>query len=624
MTVRSAIGPGGSAGKRYQVALSSLPKHLQERFRASQETSVPALPTFPVARIVPAANQSAEIKRRWSILEDALGHPARSAGRAAEIDRASARHGVPVRTIQRWIKRLEDAGDDINALGRARPADAGKPRVVVTRAFDQAFIRAGHSMELLEEIGRIATQLTKAVWASPAQRAGKRTVAIEVATALARECRQRDIELPRGVYELSQYRLSQLAHFLVVDRYENDRKYFDDTKPRIRRDNTLFRPMQQIVMDVKPLDNIVTRPDGSTTWPKMIAFQDTGTHRLFVHFVLLNKGEGVRQEHVTEAFLAMVDDPNWGFPDQIYRDNGTEFAVFDMIRGALAMINAPGARTIINARPYSGASKPIESKFATLDRMIFSQMGGWAGGNRMNKKTQTVGKPPKPYQGSFEDFEAEVRMRLRDFESRTIESGPFKGRSPDQIYADHVSTGWRPIQVDVRALDAVFSKIEERRVDRGTVSIAGTRYRHPELPDRQPVSVALPWRRGALPLADIPGLGWARLDPEIYHLPHTISGALDSGRMQRSDSRRVRELRREAGTAPLADNLRDRIVTLPTRAAPAPLMDVLASKDAERIAIARAIDEPVAQPNEDEALARRRRQMEREIARWERSSSGAA
>ncbi len=405
IVVRQSCGAGGRSGVRYEVALKSLQETLQREFRDRHANAIVTNACNgddrrcigSTKRIVGAANQSAEIARRWGIIEDAVSLPYGSAGRAAEADRASAKHRVPLRTIQRWIKRFEDAGGDMSLLGRSRPADAGKPRVVVTRVFDKAFLAAGHDRAQLGEIGEVATTLIASIWATPVQRAGKTAIIVEVATSLARACADRGIILPRKAYNLSTYRIYQLAHFRQLDQQKNDRKSWNDTTSFIRRDNSQLGPMDEIVMDVKPLDNIVVRPDCTTTWPKMIAFQDTGTHRVFAYFVLLPKGEGVRQEHVTEAFLAMVSDPAWGFPRSIYRDNGTEFAVFDRIRSAMEMLNEPGARTIVNAKAYAGSSKPIESKFATLDRFVFSQMGGWAGGNRMNKKTQTLGKPPKPY-----------------------------------------------------------------------------------------------------------------------------------------------------------------------------------------------------------------------------------
>jgi hypothetical protein len=558
---------------------------------------------------VPAPNQSARIEHRWRVIQEALDAPKRSSLRKAEIDRASRKWNVPVRTIQRWIADLEGSGGDMNALARKKPADAGARRVWVSRRFDAAFAQAGHAVALLPELAEIVDQLIRAAWASPVQRAGWKQVRREVITAFQRECRNRALDVPAAAFALSQRRVIEAQRFRIVDIRANDRKRYDDMKPRIRRRNDLFAPMEQIVMDVKPLDCIVRRPDGSTTWPKMIGFMDTGTHRIFRHFVLLAPGEGVRQEHVAEAFIAMVMDPEWGFPQQLYRDNGTEFYILDMVRDALALINAPGARTIINAKPYSGASKPIESKFAVLDRFVFSQMGGWAGRDRLNKKTQTVGKPPVPYSGSFEAFVVEANERIDVFEHEEIASGPFKGQSPASAFAGHVANGWRPVMVDPLALDASFCKRDTRRVDRGAVRIDATRFLHPELPNGQTVTVAMPWRRDAYPLVNIPGLGWAALEPEMTYLPGEVAGAIESGRMQQRNDRATRELRRLAGKIDLDSNRRDRVTALPTRAAPAPMMEALASQQAQEMAAARAESERVRFLQPSDAERRRARRL---------------
>jgi hypothetical protein len=305
---------------------------------------------------------------------------------------------------------------------------------------------------------------------------------------------------------------------------------------------------------------------------------------------------------VIEAFLAMVAHPEWGFPQQLYLDNGSEFTAFEKIRGALELVQTPGERTIIHARPYSGASKPIESKFATLDRLVFCQMQGWAGGNRMNKKTQTVGKPPKPFPGSIDDFRREALVRLLDFESVPIRSGSLAGRSPAEIYADYVSAGWRPIACNRLALDSAFCDRITRRVERGALSIDGDRYRHPELPNGRTVSIALPWRRGAWPLVDLPELGWAYLEPEMAHLPGDISGAIESGRLQRREARAIGAIGRRAAGYDPAVNIGERVTTLPTRAAPAPLIDILMSSEAEALATARieADQRQLAAPSEAE------------------------
>ena len=516
------------------------------------------------------------------------------------------------------MHELEQSGGDVNALAHKRPDNAGDRRVWVSRPFDKAYLAAGYPAEQLPQLGEEIDHLLRRSWTSRAQRAGWHMVRFYALTIFRKELIAKGIELPAEVITVSQRKVMQDQYYRMVDIRANDRKRYDDMKPRIRRDNTKFAPMEQIVMDVKPLDCIVRRPDGTTSWPKMIGFMDTGTHRIFRHFVLLPAGEGIRQEHVADAFLRMVADPEWGFPQQLYRDNGSEFFILDKVRDALALINAPGARTIINAKPYSGASKPIESKFATLDRFVFSQIEGWAGGKRMNKKTQTLGKPPKPYSGSYDEFVQEANDWIEIFEHQPIRSGPFKGQSPQGCFAKHVENGWRPMMVDTLALDAAFCTRVTRRTDRGTIGIDGVRYNHPELPNSREITIALPWRRDALPLALLPDFGWVMLSPEMDFLPGDISGAIESSRMQQRSDRATRRQSRLAAPVATIDVRATNVTTLPTRAAPAPLMDLLAAQQALERAEAREAGERARLDAPDAAQRRADRRMAatRELERY--------
>ncbi|WP_417622176.1 hypothetical protein [Parasphingorhabdus sp.] len=609
VTVRVATGKGGAAGKQYEVLLSSLPWAYQKLLIApSQSTEL-----VEYTRPVPASDQSEIIQRRLEMIDEALDYPPRSPERKYELERAAKKYRTTVRTLQRYIQRLEESGGDANALANQRPSNSGAKRVHVSRTFDQAFVKAGYPADQLPELAELVAGLTAAAWQSPAQRHGWWRVRLEAITAFQRHCREQNIDLPKSAFKLSRRRVMETEHHRIVDIRANNRKKFDDMKPRGRRDNRAFKPMEQVVMDVKPLDCVVLRPDGSETWPKLIGFMDTGTHRIFCHFVMLAKGEGVRQEHVIDGFLRMVSDPNWGFPQQVYRDNGTEYYMFDKIRSALAMVAEEGAKTVINAKAYSGASKPIENKFSMLDRAVFSQMEGYAGGDRMNKKIQTLGKPPKPYSGSFDEFVQEALVRIADFENWELKSGPFKGVSPTQCYHDHLEKGWRPVSIETLALDAAFGDRITRRVDRGSVSIKGERFRHPELPNGQTIEIAIPYRRGAYPLAMLPELGWAELEPEMMHLPGDISLAIESSRSQSSNEKRATRLKRQVPSVDFAQNIADRVIDMPTRAAPAPLIELSQSDDAKALADARFEGERKreSQPTEQERrIARQNRQTE--------------
>lgn len=281
--------------------------------------------------------------------------------------------GVSIRSMQRWVARFEAAEGDINSLRRWSRNEPASRRVWVSRTFDREYLKVCDPA-LLPSLRAKIDQLIRAAWVSPAQRAGWNQVRREATTAFARHLHGMHINLPDAAITLSQRRIREARHFRIVDVREHDRKTYDDQLPRIRRSNEVLVPMQQIVMYVKVVDCAIRRDDSTIAWPRMIAFMDTATQRVFRRFFLLKPSEGIRQEHVAAVLLEMISDPWWGFPQQLYRDNGSEFFILDMIRMALEELQEQKARTIINARPYSAASKPIESKFASLDRFVFSQM----------------------------------------------------------------------------------------------------------------------------------------------------------------------------------------------------------------------------------------------------------
>ena len=429
-----------------------------------------------------------------------------------------------------------------------RPCNAGEPRVVVSRAFDRAAGRLGATKATLRTIGGDLDRKLKGLWASRAEAGGWRQVRSLAEFVLREACDTRGLTLPPEALRLSRRRIEAFAHFRVVNQRNNDRKAFDDAKPRIRRDWTSLSPMDRVVADVKHLDVIVRRPDGTLAWPKIVAFLDAGTNRVFVHPVLLDRGEGVRQEHVIEAFLAMAADPEWGFPAGLYLDNGVEFAGLLKIQGALSAINEPGARTVIFARPYNASAKPIESMFARLDRYVFSLLPGYAGPDRMAKKTQAVGKEPEPFPGDWQEFLRTVKELVAAHNQQPI-GGAWQDRSPAAWLEAKQQAGWRPATVDLLALDAAFCDHDSRRVDRGILKIGGERFHHPSvsaLPGRTSLDIALPWRRGAAPLARIPKLGWVRLHLDRLYAAQWIKGARESDRRQRSQRQYVAGLARQA------------------------------------------------------------------------------
>lgn len=549
LTVRRVHGRGGRRGESYEIALHSLPDQLSMPIKLVRDPELPRMRST-VLKIDETARQ------RLTAITSALELPRGSKSRAIAVARAALHSGRSGRTLYRWIDQYETYG--FRGLRRAKPSNAGQARVYVSREFDRSFRAENYGVDLLHELARRIQRSIKALWASRAESAGSNEVRRLAEFVLQEDCEARGLCLPASAFRLSRRYVERFAHFRVVNQRRNDRKAFDDLKPRIRRDWTGLQPMERVIADVKHLDIVVSRADGTPAWPKIVAFMDGGTGRVFVHMILLERGEGVRQEHVIDGFLAMVTQDSWGFPQGLYLDNGSEFKALDKIDSALQLINDPGVRTLIFAKPYNAAAKPIESLFARLDRYVFSMLPGYAGPNRMAKRLQVVGRPPKPYPGTWDGFCTQVQGLIAAHNQRPV-GGLWGNRSPEEWLAEKISAGWRPTAVSSTELDAAFASHDSRRVDRGIVRINGERFTHIELsalPSRTVVDLALPWRRGALPLARI-GDRWLHLRKDVPYPARWIEGARETTRRQARQAKYVKSLSQEAGVIdPVAVKIR--------------------------------------------------------------------
>jgi hypothetical protein len=549
VAVRPALTRGGRGGVGYEVAIGSLPAAIQAKVVS------PAAEDLPSGALARRGDDQRALTR-WELVAKALEHRKSSRERSDAVAAIADLQGISPRTLYRWISQYEDRG--VRGLARAQASNAGDRRVWISREFDRAFGAAGYSAPLLADLAADLERKLKGLWASRAEQAGSTEIRRLGEFLLVELCEAHRVRLPPDAIKLSRRCVERFAHYRVVNQRKNDRKGFDDAKPRIRRDWTGLAPMERIVADVKHLDVIVQRSDGSRAWPKIVAFLDAGTGRVFVHPVLLDRGEGVRQEHVIEAFLAMVATPNWGFPQGLYLDNGSEFGALTKIDSALQLLNETGARTVIFARPYNASAKPIESLFARLDRYVFSLLPGYAGPNRMAQKTQTVGKPPAAYAEGWEAFCETVAGLIKAHNHRPV-GGGWNGRSPEAWFAEKAEAGWRPATVRTNTLDAAFADHDSRRIDRGVLKIAGKRYTHPyvaHMPSRSVIDIALPWRRGAAPLARTAS-GWVHLTAEVRYPARWIEGAEETTRRQRAQNRYVSDLAKDASVVdPVATKLR--------------------------------------------------------------------
>lgn len=535
------------AGRALQVHEASLPG------------IAPAAQQRPaVAEATPADTGAA---RRRRIIQPALAQPPGSAGRGRAVAEAAMAAGVPERTLRSWIAAYESRG--YAGLKRKRRADKGQRRHRVSARWDAA---VAFDADTMERIGADLDRYVRSLWAATTE-PGERMIARLASRRLRGLTRAAgydgEARALKAACKVSLRFVRRHSHYRAVAIHDLDAKQWHDRhRPRIRRTRADRAPMELVVGDVHPMDVLLPRAEGGTFTAKLICWQDWATNRIFVHPVFLARGEGVRQEHVAESYIAMTQAPGWGVPQVLYLDNGGEYRCFDLVGDAMALTTDARAlqddsalhaelqerrRTAVLAQPYNAAAKDIEGKFAILERSFFSMMPGWIGGQRMAKKTANVGRAPVPYPHGKAAFLRDLDNCIEAYETHP-QSGVLGGRSPREAFAAAVDAGWTRMDIDPGALRAAFARDASRTVRQGAFSYNGERYTAPEiqaLPADTRLHLRIPICGGldAIPVMDADGglFCIAALD-RAYDALDT-AGAKDAGRRLARARAGVRTLR---------------------------------------------------------------------------------
>lgn len=551
LKVRKTPNQAGTGGIILQVFVPSLPKVLAQAWQEKHpeiftpaKTAVATVP-FSIATVDVTPQQAiSQAKWKESIIALALPHPPRSKQRAAAIksiagqlhtDPKGQKVRIPEKTLYGWIAAYEKPErGGLPALVRKQRHDKGN-RVVINRTWDEACpLEADQKAQIAREI----TVYIKSLWAEGVRGWAKvdqlaSTMLIKLSqsagwqTATYENCR------------LGRHAVERFAEYKLVAVMEKDAKQFADLfQPRIIRKHINREPMEIVFGDVHPIDIYLTREDGSFVTPRLVAWYDLATHRLHATLFLLDKGKSITQADIASAFANMVSD--WGLPLRLYLDNGKEYSWNEMIQGfetltGLVMnfkqftadlltselaesleqeadvCQAREPNAVVRARPYNAAAKPIEGVFAVLETYL-SSFPGWVGGDRMNKKTENVGKAPTPFPGNLEEFHAAFGKALEWYHATPQgKNSNLKGLSPNEIYKVKIDAGWQPIGCPREVLIFAMSETRAAKVHNRGIQVDGTWYEGPELAGYRQCKVTVQfakWAADRLILHGKDGFSW--------------------------------------------------------------------------------------------------------------------
>lgn len=556
MTTRVVPGRGGRSGLRYEVLVPSLPPALYERWKAAQ------MGREAPSRADVAANAVREF--RYQVIAPALAAGQRhSPARGEAIARIVAtpqhhpRDGrifVPARTIHRWIERFEGRALGLGGLQPKHRKDRGSAHAIMTELWDRS---VPFDEATMREIAEIVRQDLRDLWGNGSPYSAVRRLASEGletltrgkgfdpgAEELARICR-----LPKNVVESE--RDARKVHT-----YRTDRKAWNDRRGRVSRSLDGLEPMQLVIGDVHPVDIMVERQDGSAATARMIAWLDVATHRIRFDLVLCEPGTDIRNADLIGSFVEMACDPEWGMPAGLYVDNGSEYGFVEFLDDAPQLRNLrtfPREKSaIMRSTPYEPASKGlVEGSFAILERLL-ATVEGHIGGERMNSKSATLGRPQLPFDGGFDAFAKAVQAAVA-FYNTNEKRGQLKGRSPDAVFRAWVKHGWQRVDVEPEELMMAFSVEATRVVRQGQITVAipddprgSIAYVHDSFSRREGETVAarLPkfQRWSGIPVYTLKGERIGVAEPKPVHGYLDEAGAREAARLKKRDHVEAREL----------------------------------------------------------------------------------
>ncbi|MFS4437876.1 Mu transposase C-terminal domain-containing protein [Paracoccaceae bacterium GXU_MW_L88] len=519
LVVREVASNVGRGGKSLQVHVDSLPADLRAAWYMRQGIDINAKPQAGDGQRVAVANhtlsddpdwlaQTALAEFKLSIIKPLMALPERSKERSDAADALTgtvlewpdgSRKTISRATLYNWISAYKTGG--LYGLVRKKRSDSKATRCLVTMSWDAFFLQRAAE----KDCRRVADDLTgyiRSLWASgePGWRSiceKSTTKLIELSDSLGVDAfsaldqgrlgDQAGTLTRFGICAVNRRRAEDERDYAVIAVKNKDNAvYQDKIAATIRRDYSSLRPRDIVVGDVHPVDVMMTRPDGSKVYPKAISWFDPATNEIHMTFALLEKGEGVRREHVAMSFEAMVSE--WGLPKLLYLDNGSEYKWNEMI-GGFTMLSklanfavhylddstvdqrvAEGREAVVRSLAYNAKGKPgIEGAFGNIEQGFFSGIQGWTAGERMRKKTHQKGKDPIPFQGDKSDFLSAAATQLEWYHKRP-QHGRLKGRSPNEALRAHIDNGWgKTVLASDEVLALAFATKETRVVDRGCV-----------------------------------------------------------------------------------------------------------------------------------------------------------
>jgi hypothetical protein len=494
-TGRKPVDGQASAGKgQLTLGAGSIPATSATDFLLVGELVAPVQPERESDR-----ERIERARKIMAAIGPLMALPDRNRGRRAMAEEIAEALGVSFQQVYRYEQKVRVGGVDALVRMGSR-SDRGTARVVVSGEFEAwaaglvaAWPAGGFDVARLADMLRAKV---RGAWTGGAN--GERQCWLKATAWLAKALREsgcpdgwlvRLLNLPVA----RRFVAAEGQHFRVAGKSLRDGKaLYDENHTPVRRTAQAYLPGDLVFGDISPLDIPCLRPDGSVMYARMISWHDVATNWLWIDLFPVEKGEGVRREHVAASFARMCESAPFGAPKRLYLDNGSEYKWDDMLDAwhQLATLTGqqmayeisallPEAGRLTRSIPFHPRGKRIEGQFGNLRHWLAWWMG-YVGGDRMTKKIVTMGKGVTP--SRFEDVAEWLKREIADYHvTPQPRAEHMAGLSPQQKLEQALAGGWKPTRIERGLLMLAFSERQWRTVTHGRVSWGGRWYRCDEL-----------------------------------------------------------------------------------------------------------------------------------------------
>ncbi|WP_296639953.1 hypothetical protein [Roseinatronobacter sp.] len=418
-------------------------------------------------------------------------------------------------TLYRWLRESEAKG--VAALLPKRFANAGKPRVKITRAWDKG---CGLPEEVQDAIAaKLAATARGLIQNNRSEREVVRLCGFELRRLTEDAGSPVSGRRLAEVCKLNVKFAKRFRDMRIVHAFDQDHKRFTDRHEFHVKRGLTARPMQALMGDVHTIDLTISEAISSSekktrlagyeaivsgkqkvkAW--LIAWMDCSSGYIWATPVLTRGNQGISQRDVANSLYEVVTCPWGGMPETFIIDNGGEYGFISECVTRFAAMADLSNLNVIRCQPYHPEGKArLEGAFQIIEERFLSHLPGYHGGNHLNPRLSGRGKAVAPYDRAPEQLLHDLKLAIAQYNG-TPQHGDLKGLSPKAMLEEKaVQTGWQAAQIDPAdpiMFDLVFSDEIRRDVKQGHVSIKNKLFSAPimaELIGEKQVPILVPWR----------------------------------------------------------------------------------------------------------------------------------